>query len=519
MAALSPYTRTPAEARAMFKELQDRADVAMLLQVPLRFLTSVLYRSKPDSFYRRFEIKRKGGGTRIIAAPTSSLYILQARLNRALQAVYVPRPCSQGFIEGRSVVTNAAPHVGRRHVLNVDLENFFPALHFGRVRGMFMAKPFHVGENAATTLAQLACFNGALPIGSPTSPVIANMIAMKLDGDLMRLARRNAAWYTRYADDLTFSTDTPNFPRSLAEFNKVEGRVSAGDQLKLTIESNGFMVNRNKTRLQSRGDQQVVTGLVVNERVNVNRRYVRKVRAMLHSLEVDGLVGAQAKLELAYSKDRYPGAPKPRFLDVIRGKLGYLEMVRGPGDAVARRFRLQLDNLLAGRAKNDGIEVGVSVPSQEPGGKHIFISYVHEDLSKVVAIEDELIKVGLVVWRDVKNLWPGEKWKVKIRQAIEDGAFAFLPCFSEHSVSRRKSGMFKELSVAADEYREHNPDIPWIFPVLLDDVQLPSYDLGAGQTLEDLQWARLFSDWKAEMARLVTALQRLMQEQPPSPRV
>ena len=99
---------------------------------------------------------------------------------------------------------------------NVDLEDFFPSMNFGRVRGVFLSRPFLCGEEAATAMAQMACLDNGLPIGAPTSPVIANMICMKLDGELMRLSRTHGCWFTRYADDLTFSSNAPVFPDALA---------------------------------------------------------------------------------------------------------------------------------------------------------------------------------------------------------------------------------------------------------------------------------------------------------------
>jgi RNA-directed DNA polymerase len=98
-------------------------------------------------------------------------------------------------------------HKNRRYVLNLDLHDFFPTFNFGRVRDFFIKNlDLLVPEKVATVIAQIACYEGSLPQGSPCSPVIADMIAHILDVRLAQLARRYKATYSRYADDLTFST-------------------------------------------------------------------------------------------------------------------------------------------------------------------------------------------------------------------------------------------------------------------------------------------------------------------------
>ena len=354
MPRLAAFEVSDEELRAGFAGLRSRADVAGLLRVPTSFLTLVLYRHGVDSYYRQWEIGKKSGGTRTIMAPTSSLYVLQHRLNRVLQSVYRPRPCVHGFVRNRSIVTNAEGHLRKKYVLNVDLEDFFPSLNYGRVRGVLMSRPFNCGAEAATTMAQIACVGGALPIGGPTSPVLSNMICMRLDGDLMRLARKHQCWYTRYADDLTFSTRKRSFPNELGEFDSESRRTTVGRELQTIIEGNGFAVNHGKSRLQTPDVRQAVTGVTVNAKLNTDRRYVRGIRAMLYSLETLGLDGAQAKLEQVYGKDRWTDMP-PDFLQVVQGKLAFLGMVRGADDPVVRRYRRQFSNLVSGLPRLEGV--------------------------------------------------------------------------------------------------------------------------------------------------------------------
>ncbi|NJN91776.1 MAG: RNA-directed DNA polymerase [Leptolyngbyaceae cyanobacterium SL_5_14] len=124
---------------------------------------------------------------------------------------------SHGFKRKLSIRTNARKHRNRRYVFNIDLTDFFGSINFGRVRGFFIKdKRFRLNSKVATIFAQIACFKKSLPQGSPCSPVISNLIGNILDTHLVRLAARTGCTYTRYADDLTFSTNKRCFPRSIA---------------------------------------------------------------------------------------------------------------------------------------------------------------------------------------------------------------------------------------------------------------------------------------------------------------
>ena len=168
--------------------MKDKRDVASLLDVPYSTLFYHLYIFPEDKRYVQFGIPKRSGNTRLISAPVSPLKLVQGKLNQVLQAVYKPKPSSHGYIQGRSILTNARPHAGRRFVLNLDLANFFPSINFGRVRGLFLARPFSLPPEVATVLAQICCYKKQLPQGAPTSPIVSNMIARSLDNALQQLA-------------------------------------------------------------------------------------------------------------------------------------------------------------------------------------------------------------------------------------------------------------------------------------------------------------------------------------------
>lgn len=193
---------------------------------------------------------------------------------------------SHGFRRGRSIFTNADQHTGKRYVLNIDLADFFPSINFGRIKGFFEKNNhFQLKSPVALAIAQLCCNKGVLPQGSPTSPVISNLIGHILDMRLVKLAENFGCTYTRYADDITFSTNKRKFPRALAKPKLCAGDDwSVGKDLRRTVERSGFSINAQKTRVQYYYSRQVVTGLTVNKKLNVSRTYYKNTRAMCDKL-------------------------------------------------------------------------------------------------------------------------------------------------------------------------------------------------------------------------------------------
>jgi len=143
-----------------------------------------------------------------------------------------------------------------------------------------MAPPFSLSPDIATTLARLTCHLNHLPQGAPSSPVISNMICWKMDRELQQLAAANKATYTRYVDDITFSTSENVFPSALGEIKL--NKCIVGQSLESVILANGFSINAGKVRLQYHRSRQEVTGLIVNTKVNVRRGFVSQLRVMLH---------------------------------------------------------------------------------------------------------------------------------------------------------------------------------------------------------------------------------------------
>ncbi|MEM9790501.1 MAG: reverse transcriptase domain-containing protein [Planctomycetota bacterium] len=289
---------SPDEQKQKFSNLDSKEDVANLLEVPLKLLTYILYGARERSKYETFSIAKKSGGTREISVPPKNLAILQKKLASVFLNIYQPKPASHAFLRRRSVVTNASNHVGQAWVLNIDLEDYFPSIHIGRVKATFCAEPYRVGDGAAVVISQICCNDpeGILPQGAPTSPIVSNIVSRPLDDALMRFAREHKISYSRYADDLTFSSRQASVPDQLALRDTTSNKWRCASEFESLINSCGFQVNGKKTRLATGARRQEVTGVTVNEQLNLERRYIRNIDSMLFSWSKYGHSKAQSIL-------------------------------------------------------------------------------------------------------------------------------------------------------------------------------------------------------------------------------
>lgn len=265
-----------------FHNVKTRNGLADFLKVPRKKLSYILYVKGTNNLYTSFEINKKNGGIRKINAPSEELKDIQKKLAEALynhkkkKKPGSTEKISHAFEIDKGIITNAENHRNKRFVLNIDLEDFFDSFHFGRVRGFFHKNDhFSLPLEVATVIAQVSCYEGRLPQGAPSSPVITNLICEILDHRILKIAKQYKLDYTRYADDLTFSTNDENFLKSQTELYK---------KISEEINRAGFKINDKKTRLQLRDSQQIVTGLVVNKKINVSSVYYKETRAMAHHL-------------------------------------------------------------------------------------------------------------------------------------------------------------------------------------------------------------------------------------------
>ena len=280
---------------AALKRAKSLRELAPIIGVAPRQLSYLLYILPNERKYTTFSVPKRDGTPRQISAPEQRLKNLQARTATLLTSCELEltqerpsTPVSHAFREQRSIITNATPHKGKRYVLNCDIADFFGSINFGRVRGFFIHdKNYNLFPAVATVLAQIACHNNSLPQGSPCSPLISDLIASILDRRLVGLAKRYSLTYSRYADDLTFSTNLKIFPTDIASLND-DGSCNVGTSLTSEIKRSGFTLKESKTRLQYRSIRQTVTGLTVNSKVNIQANRYRQLRAQCNKLFRDG---------------------------------------------------------------------------------------------------------------------------------------------------------------------------------------------------------------------------------------
>lgn len=227
-------------------DLKTRNELADFLKIPRQKFTQILYSIYPNNCYTTFEIPKKKGGTRSINAPNDELKEIQRRIAKVLsdykQTIlkdnHTENKISHAFEKGKSIISNAEVHKNKRLVSNVDLKNFFDSFHFGRVCGYFEKnKYFMLPHEVAVILTQLSCYEGKLPQGAPTSPIITNLMCQILDAKIISLSKKYKLSYTRYADDLTFSTNNRQFIDKYNEFVK---------RLEKIINHEGFEINKKK---------------------------------------------------------------------------------------------------------------------------------------------------------------------------------------------------------------------------------------------------------------------------------
>lgn len=280
-----------------------RETVAKLVGIELKELTYVLYKEKVNNLYKTFKIPKKNGDFRIIHAPKDNLKWIQRKLSDTLVEIHldylinnnIKSVISHGFQKGKSIITNASAHKHKKYILNIDISDFFPSFHFGRVQGYFhKSKEFNFSKEVSTIIAQLACYEGKLPQGAPTSPIISNLIFNIVDLRILALAKKYKLDYTRYADDMSFSTNNNAFKKDHLAFMQ---------ELEELLGKNGFEINKNKTRLEYHSSKQEVTGLTVNDKVNASRNFINKTRAMANQLyktnsfQINGEDGTVNQLE------------------------------------------------------------------------------------------------------------------------------------------------------------------------------------------------------------------------------
>ena len=234
---------------------------------------------------------------------------MQDSLDEIYEISSVKNTIVNGFMRDRSIITNAKLHLRKKYVINIDIEDFFGSINYGRIQGYFTKnRYFKLNAEIASIISSLVCFKSVLPQGSPVSPVISNLIFQSTDMRILTLAKKYSLTYSRYADDLSFST------------NKEINSKDFIEKLEALIERSGFKINHSKTRVQSSSERQEVTGLTVNKRLTISKKYYKKSRSMVHSLVTNDnfhFGDVRDKKEIALGSK----------INILQGIIGYIDSI------------------------------------------------------------------------------------------------------------------------------------------------------------------------------------------------
>lgn len=303
--------------------IQTAGDICNLLHTTPEELQHLL--TTPQ--YKEFDIPKKKKGVRHICQPSARLRMIQHRLLNFLQIYYsILKPdCTHGFVRKitkkqapSSIVENAKPHVNKQFVLQIDIQDFFTLISAQSIAEMFMSEYFRFSPNVSNILTHIVCYKKSLPMGAPTSPTLSNFICLQLDNQLQAFAQQYDMSYTRYADDITFSSNNANIYEALEQITSI-------------VESHGFTINPSKTRIRTSAIRQMVTGIVVNKKLNVPRTFYKQTRAMLHDAYTNGIdEAAKHFLQMPTISD----SGILYFLHVLQGNIGYIGFVRGKEDPI-----------------------------------------------------------------------------------------------------------------------------------------------------------------------------------------
>lgn len=277
----------------------DAAQIAAAMNITVNELRFLAFDRKTSNVnhYVRFKVPKKTGGERLISAPMPRLKKAQQWILTNILDKVTLHDAAHGFRRAHSIVSNAKPHVGAEVIINSDLKDFFPSISYKRVKGVF--RQLGYSEATATIFGLLCCepeveqvlLDGKkyfvatglrhLPQGAPTSPAITNILCHRLDCRLQNMADEMGFVYTRYADDLTFSTSGENKKNICNVLNKTAAIVA----------HEGLEIHPAKTRVLRQSRQQEVTGIVVNQKLSIDRKAIKRFRAVLFQIEKDGPEG------------------------------------------------------------------------------------------------------------------------------------------------------------------------------------------------------------------------------------
>lgn len=252
-------------------EVKSGCKASEITQTPACDLYQII--ENIDNYYLSFPLKKKGGGFRIITPPNGKLKSIQYLIKSDIEKRIQLPSYLHGGISRRSILTNARAHLGKDMVVNIDIKDFFPSIKFEMV--VSALKRIGYDDNTSWFIGKLVTFNEGLPQGSPTSTLLANLVFLPIDKRFVSFCERRSLAYTRYVDDITVSGNM-----NLKPFKGIFLQF---------VQEAGFKVSVQKMKFCGRDKQQIVTGLVVNDRIRPTREFVRRLKKDIRNAWPDAL--------------------------------------------------------------------------------------------------------------------------------------------------------------------------------------------------------------------------------------
>jgi len=312
--------------RNLFDAIQKVGDLEQLLQINLNTLWQICSAKQ----YNKFYIPKKNGTARLIENPNRVLKDLLKKLNFLLQCSYTHiRPkCVHGFTirkgsqKPRNIISNAKKHINQNYLLNIDLKDFFHSVKEAKIKQLFLEKLGKTDANLISILTKLVTLDGRLPMGSPTSPVISNFALLDVDEELEALAGYLKYNFTRFADDLSFSSNERFTPSDIY-------------LIKDAIKYHGFEINPDKLQLFGPKDVKIVTGLVVTDKVELPPNYLVLLEKEIFRFKEFMLLNHKYHTQANLEKIN-------RIKMEIRGKWNFAHMVM-PSHELVKQLKLQME--------------------------------------------------------------------------------------------------------------------------------------------------------------------------------
>lgn len=321
----------------VFQQLKNTNDLAYLLNTSAFVIN--LHRLKPT--YKVFSIPKNDGSFRLIEDPKKELKQLLRKINKHLQADYFfKRPKSvYGFCISsnteteRNIVNNAKQHIGKQFMLNIDLEDFFHSIKIQGVKRIFKKHFKNFNADLVEVLSNLCCYKNRLPMGAPTSPVLSNYAGLPLDKLLLEYTQYAGIHYTRYADDLCFSSQQEITKRDIETIRNI-------------IQQCQFIINEQKVKYYKENDVKYVTGIVVKENgIDLKQGYLDQLSIEINRLKQTLLVEQRFKTGMSQKKLKL-------FKQEITGKWNFANMVI-PNNEHVRQLKQELNEALNPPNTND----------------------------------------------------------------------------------------------------------------------------------------------------------------------